>query len=133
MHFEITSSIKPGKQLTPAQKNSSLFTEAPRIGTKTIRRGQTIVLSKEEFQFHEVVIKRLVLAGAIDIKTVNDTVVVPAVPVVETVSEPVTVVEAVPVVETPTITIVSTPTVTNLESAPTPTEERKKGKRGNKS
>ena len=71
MHYEITSAVKPGVALTSAQKNSSLFSEAPRIGTKTLRRGTILKLSDAEFKHHEIRIKRLLDAGAVEVKTVG--------------------------------------------------------------
>ena len=72
MHFEITASLQSlHKQLTPAQRNSSLFSEAPRLAGKTLRRGQVMRLSEAEFKTNEVMAKRLFDAGAIDIVMVD--------------------------------------------------------------
>lgn len=68
MHFEISASIQAiHKHLTTAQRNSSLFSEAPRIGVKTLRRGQVLNFSEAEFKAQEVQIKRLFDAGAIEV------------------------------------------------------------------
>ena len=72
MHFEITASQQAiGKQLTPAQRNSSLFSEAPRIGAVTLRRGQVLKFDKGQMKQHEVMLKRLFDAGAIEIVQVD--------------------------------------------------------------
>lgn len=72
MHFEITASLQSlHKQLTPAQRNSSLFSESPRLAGKTLRRGQVMRLSEAEFKANEVMAKRLFDAGAIDIVMVD--------------------------------------------------------------
>lgn len=68
MHFEITASQQAIRQnLTPAQRNSSLFSEAPRIGGRTLRRGQMLKFDESQFKANEVIIKRLFDAGAIEI------------------------------------------------------------------
>lgn len=72
MHFEITASNQAiRKPLTTAQRNSSLFSEAPRIGGKTLRRGQTIKFDETQFRANEVMLKRLFDAGAVEIVQVD--------------------------------------------------------------
>lgn len=73
MHFEITRALKPGQQLTSAQRNSSLFAEEPRIGAQVLRRGSLpLRLSEAAFKASFTQIKRLFMAGAIDIAAVNE-------------------------------------------------------------
>lgn len=68
MHFEITASQQAvRKNLTPAQRNSSLFSESPRIGGRTLRRGQMLKFDESQFEANKVLIKRLFDAGAIEI------------------------------------------------------------------
>ena len=72
MHFEITASLQSlHKPLTTAQRNSSLFSEAPRLAGKTLRRGQVMRMSEAEFRTNEVMAKRLFDAGAIEIVVVD--------------------------------------------------------------
>ena len=72
MHFEITASQQTiRKPLSSAQRNSSLFSEAPRVGGKTLRRGQVLKFTKEQFEQHKVMLKRLFSAGAIEIVHVD--------------------------------------------------------------
>lgn len=72
MHYEIAAAVQSvGKQLTPAQRSSSLFSEAPRIGSKTLRRGQSTKFSEAEMKASEVIIKRLYDAHAIEIYRVD--------------------------------------------------------------
>lgn len=72
MHFEITASLSAiRKNLTKAQRNSSLFAEAPRVAGKTLRRGVTMKLEPEQFKTQEVMLKRLFDAGAIEIAQVD--------------------------------------------------------------
>ena len=73
MHFEITHGVKAGKQLTAAQRNSSLFSEEPRIGAQTLRRGSPpLKLSREQVVTLASQLKRLFLAGAIEITGFDD-------------------------------------------------------------
>lgn len=72
MHFEITASLQAGsRQISTAQRKSSLFSEAPRIGAKTLRRGQVLKLSEAEFKASEVAIKRLYDAHAVEVCRVD--------------------------------------------------------------
>lgn len=72
MHFEITASQQAvRKPLTSAQRNSSLFAEAPRIGAVTLRRGQVLKFDRDQMKQHEVMLKRLFDAGAIEIFRVD--------------------------------------------------------------
>jgi len=72
MHFEITASQQAvRKPLTTAQRNSSLFSEAPRIGATTLRRGQVLKFDESQMKQHEVMLKRLFDAGAIEIVRVD--------------------------------------------------------------
>jgi hypothetical protein len=68
MHFEITAALQA---IHKHQRNSSLFSESPRIGAQTLRRGQVMSLSEKEFAAKEVAIKRLFDAGAIEIFQVD--------------------------------------------------------------
>lgn len=73
MHFEISRAVRAGKNLTTAQKTSSLFAEEPRIGAKTLRRGlPSVTLSEQEFNGSLLQIKQLFKAGAIEIKAVHN-------------------------------------------------------------
>lgn len=68
MHYEITASTQAvRKEMTTAQRKSSLFAEAPRVGATTLRRGQVLKLSPEQFAHRELSLKRLFLAHAIEI------------------------------------------------------------------
>jgi hypothetical protein len=72
MHYEITASQQAvRKPLTSAQRNSSLFSEAPRIGAVTLRRGQVLKFDSDQMKHHEVMLKRLFDAGAIEISQVD--------------------------------------------------------------
>lgn len=72
MHFEIRRALCPGKQLTPAQRTSSVFAEEPRIGARTLRRGlPPLKLNEAQFAASLPQIKKLFLAGAIEISAVN--------------------------------------------------------------
>lgn len=72
MHFEITASQQSvRKPMSTAQRNSSLFSEAPRIGATTLRRGQVLKYDETQMKQHEVMIKRLFDAGAIEIAQVD--------------------------------------------------------------
>jgi len=72
MYFEITASQQTvRKPLTPTQRRSSLFSEAPRIGATTLRRGQVMRLDQDQFKAQESVIKRLFDAGAVEISMVD--------------------------------------------------------------
>lgn len=71
MHYEITASQQAIRQnLTSAQRNSSLFSESPRIGGRTLRRGQTLKFDKAQFETNLVIIQRLIKAGAIQVVAV---------------------------------------------------------------
>jgi hypothetical protein len=74
MHFEITPAMTAvRKALTPTQRTSSRFSEAPRIGAKTLRRGQKLVLKVEDLTKPVVLqLRRLFTAGAIEIHQVSD-------------------------------------------------------------
>lgn len=56
---------------TPQQKNSSLFSEAPVVAGKTLRRGQSIVLDEAGMKLHENHLKRLLDAHAIVVTRVD--------------------------------------------------------------
>lgn len=72
MHYEVTSALKPGQQLTARQRTSSYFTDAPRVGTHTIRRGQVLRLSSEQFKASKGDLKKLLLGHSIEIFQVDD-------------------------------------------------------------
>lgn len=68
MHYEITASQQAIRQnLTSAQRNSSLFSESPRIGGRTLRRGQTLKFDASQYEVSKVIIERLHKAGAIEV------------------------------------------------------------------
>ena len=67
MHFEIEASIHSGKQLTYVQRTSPFFTDCPQIGRHVLRNRDPLRLSREEFNHHELEIKRLYDAEAIEI------------------------------------------------------------------
>jgi len=68
MHYEITASTQAVRtEMTTAQRKSSLFAEAPRVGAITLRRGQVLKLTPEQFAHRELSLKRLFLAHAIEI------------------------------------------------------------------
>lgn len=74
MHYEITASLQTiNKHLTSAQRNSSLFSEAPRIGGVTLRRGQVLKFNQDQMRHNDVMLRRLFDAGAIEIFQVTDT------------------------------------------------------------
>lgn len=71
MHFEISRGFKSGR-LTPAQRNSSLFSEEPVIAGKVLRRGmKPLTLTPAQFELAENKLKQLFKAGAIDITVVD--------------------------------------------------------------
>ena len=73
MHFEISAAQQTlYKPLTTVQRNSSLFSEAPRVAGKTLRRGQVLRLDKEAFRAAEVEIRRLEKAGSIVVHQVGE-------------------------------------------------------------
>lgn len=71
-HYEVSSAIHPGKQLTPAQRTSSRFEEAPRIGAITLRRGKILKLSEAELYAQHTALKRHLLAGSIELVEVDE-------------------------------------------------------------
>ncbi len=72
MHYEIEAAVQAvGKQLNPAQRASSHFSEAPRIGHKTLRRGMALRFTEEEMKASELTIKKLYNAHAIEIYRVD--------------------------------------------------------------
>lgn len=52
---------------THAQRTSALFSEAPIIGGRILRRGQSIILSELQMKHGEIQLQRLLSAGAIKI------------------------------------------------------------------
>lgn len=71
MHYEVTSALKPGQQLTGKQRTSPYFTDSPRIGVHTIRRGQVLRLSEAQFQASKADIRKLLRGEAIELYVVN--------------------------------------------------------------
>lgn len=72
MHYEIEAAVQSvGKQLNPAQRASSNFSEAPRIGSRTLRRGMALKFTEAEMRASEVTIKNLYNAHAIEIYRVD--------------------------------------------------------------
>jgi hypothetical protein len=73
MHYEITASQQAiRKNLSTTQRMSSLYSDSPRIGTVTLRRGQVLRLSVAEHKYHQAHLDRLIAAGAITVVAVND-------------------------------------------------------------
>lgn len=73
MHFEITASVQSvGRQLNATQRGSSHFSEAPRIGHRTLRRGQVLKFSEADMKANEYVLKKLFEAHAIEIVQVQE-------------------------------------------------------------
>lgn len=67
--FSISAAFSQfGEQLSKAQKNSSLFSEAPVIAGKVLRRGVSIVLSEVQYLAQKAKLDALVKAGAITIQ-----------------------------------------------------------------
>lgn len=98
MHFEIRSAIKPGTQLTPAQRSSSFFSEVPVIAGKQIRRGAVLKFSAEQMDANRLQITRLLKGEAIIVTVVDDEPVAeaPSTPVVEIPKDETPVVEKTP-------------------------------------
>lgn len=71
-HYEVRSAIHPGKQLTPAQRTSSRFEEAPRIGSIVLRRGKILKLSEAEMYAQHAALKRHLMSGSIELVEVDD-------------------------------------------------------------
>lgn len=72
MYFEITPALRPGQQLTVAQRTSSLFAEEPRIGAHVLRRASPpLKLAEKEFAASFLTIKRHFMAGSIEVAAVN--------------------------------------------------------------
>jgi hypothetical protein len=70
--FVITPSVTAvRKEYTVAQRSASMFHEAPRIGSKVLRRGTSLKLSEKQFQRMEKMLLHLHKAHAIDIKVVR--------------------------------------------------------------
>jgi hypothetical protein len=59
------------KEYTSAQKKHSHFSEVPRIGATTLRRGQVLKLTERQAEKHRVRLETLFDAHAIDIKFVD--------------------------------------------------------------
>ena len=71
--YTITSAVNAiGKQLNLAQRSSSLFSEAPVIGGKILRRGVSIVLEEAQYVFLKSRIDALVKAGAVTVYVSHD-------------------------------------------------------------
>jgi hypothetical protein len=67
--YIITRAFQDGKQLTPAQKGSSLFAEEPVVLGKVLRRGsRPMRISAADFKANEVKLLALEKAGSILIK-----------------------------------------------------------------
>ena len=71
MYYEISASIKEGKQLTPTQRKSG-FSECPRIGHTHLRRGVVMKCDEDYFKRNQVAIKRLYDSESINIYLVED-------------------------------------------------------------
>jgi hypothetical protein len=68
MYYEITRGLRIGKNLTPAQRTSSLFSEEPVVLGRVLRRGSgPIRISPEDFERNKVHLLRLERAGSITI------------------------------------------------------------------
>jgi hypothetical protein len=73
MHFVVAPKVKAGRnELTTAQRTSSFFSETPRVAGQILRRGQSIVLSEAQLKLNELHLRRMMLAGAIEITAVLD-------------------------------------------------------------
>jgi hypothetical protein len=72
-YVEISAAMKAVRSnLTRSQRASSRFAEAPRIGDRTLRRGQVLRLSSEQLDGPMgLQVTRLMAAGAIDIHEVH--------------------------------------------------------------
>lgn len=76
--YIITRAFQDGKQLTPAQKGSSLFAEEPVVLGKVLRRGsRPMRISAADYKANEVKLLALEKAGAILIKRPDTEPVVP--------------------------------------------------------
>jgi hypothetical protein len=70
MHYEIVSALKPGKTLTPAQRASG-FSECPRIGSVTLRRGVGLIANVEFLKAHKLRIEHLLSSESIEVLKVE--------------------------------------------------------------
>lgn len=65
-HYLITRGVQSGKQLTPSQRTSSLFSEEPVVLGQVLRRGSgPIKVSLEAFERNKTNLLRLEKAGSI--------------------------------------------------------------------
>lgn len=72
-YYVIEPALKATRQnLTMAQRNSSMFSEAPRIMGKTLRRGSKLLLSDAQMNQNALHIGRLYKAHAIEISEVQE-------------------------------------------------------------
>jgi hypothetical protein len=71
-HYEISSAIHPGKQLTAAQRSSSQFQEAPQVGGIILRKGKTIKVSTSLFHQLQLQVKRHLASGSIEVIEVDE-------------------------------------------------------------
>lgn len=68
MHFIVKPAVTQRRaELTPAQRGSSLFSEAPTVLGRILRRGQSMTITEEQMKLNESQLKRLFDAHAIDI------------------------------------------------------------------
>jgi len=71
--FKIKSALSSlNKQLSAAQRSSSLFSEAPVIAGKILRRGAEIVLTEAQYLSQKAKIEMSLKAGAITVEVLGD-------------------------------------------------------------
>lgn len=71
--YEIKSAVGAiRQQLTVAQRTSSLFSEAPQIGGKILRRGVSLILEEAQYLFLKSKIDAMVKAGAVTVTVVGE-------------------------------------------------------------
>lgn len=71
--YTIKHGLKPGKNLTTAQRSSSLFAEEPVVMGKVFRRGSApIVISEDQYNRNRLQLTRLERAGSIEIVRPED-------------------------------------------------------------
>lgn len=69
MHYVIKPVVTQHRtNLSHAQRTSPLFSETPVVLGKTLRRGQSMVISEEQMKANEAHLKRMVDAGSITVK-----------------------------------------------------------------
>jgi hypothetical protein len=72
-HYVVEAALQTvRKSLNSHQRNSSMFSEAPRVGGKTLRRGVKLALNETQMKVMDLQLRRLHKAHAIEIYKVDE-------------------------------------------------------------